>query len=350
MFQYDARSKFSTGNRWLGGSTLSVAVHLLGGVAAIYISQIVPATPPKAMKSALTYMAAVTMPVVPDEPAIIDVPAMELPKLEPVEVALIPTPEVAPKPLPQIARAEVLTPMPAVTPQVVQPKIAEPPPAREVTLGVFATAEVPIRASESRQQTVAAGFDAAPQSIQHARQTTAVTDAGFGAMAGAKAPAPPMRQPTDSGFGAADLGAKARTAPVTRVADSGFGDAMVGAKAPTPPKRVIESGFGDSAPAPTMQKPAAAPQRVDVPLEVLSKPNPAYTAEAREMRVEGEVSLEVEFCAAGNVRVLSVVRGLGHGLDEEAIRAAQRIRFKPAQSAGRSVDFKTTVHISFRLS
>jgi TonB family protein len=68
------------------------------------------------------------------------------------------------------------------------------------------------------------------------------------------------------------------------------------------------------------------------------------------MRVEGEVSLEVEFCATGNVRVLRVVRGLGHGLDEEAVRAAEKIKFKPAQSSGRSVDFKTTVHISFRLS
>ena len=52
-----------------------------------------------------------------------------------------------------------------------------------------------------------------------------------------------------------------------------------------------------------------------------------------------------------NVRVLRVVRGLGHGLDEAAQRAALRIRFKPAQSSdGRPVDSRATVHITFRLS
>jgi TonB family protein len=140
-------------------------------------------------------------------------------------------------------------------------------------------------------------------------------------------------------------------APKRAVADTGFGEAMAGAKAPPPPKKEIApTGLFDAAPAPATPRPAATPQRVDVPLEVLSKPSPAYTAEARQMRVEGEVSLEVEFCASGHVRVLRVVRGLGHGLDEEAMRAAEKIRFKPAQSAGRTIDFKTTVHISFRLS
>jgi TonB family protein len=45
-----------------------------------------------------------------------------------------------------------------------------------------------------------------------------------------------------------------------------------------------------------------------------------------------------------------VVRGLGYGLDEAAVTAAQQMRFKPAQDAGRPVDFKTTVHIVFRLA
>jgi TonB family protein len=330
MFQYEASGHLTSGSRKWGGSVLSIGVHVVCGAAALAISQMVPATPPKAMKSALTYMAAVTMPVVPDEPAVIDLPAMELPTLEPVAVALTPKPEVAPQPLPEIARAEVLTPMPAVAPQVVQPKVAEPPPAKEVTLGAFAAAEVPIKASESRQQTAAAGFDAAPQQVaQNARQTAAVIEAGFGATAGAKAPAPQNQAVADSGFGAAGVGSN-QTRPA--------------------PQQIKQTGFDEPAAATTTPKRAVTPQRVDVPLEVLSKPIPAYTAEARQMRVEGEVSLDVEFCASGHIRVLRVVRGLGHGLDEEAIRAAEKIRFKPAQSHGRSVDFKTTVHISFRLS
>ena len=89
---------------------------------------------------------------------------------------------------------------------------------------------------------------------------------------------------------------------------------------------------------------------IDRPVEIVSKPTPEYTDEARSARIEGTVSLELEFTAAGDVRVLRVVRGLGHGLDEAAQRAALRIRFKPAQSDGRPVDSRATVHITFRLS
>ena len=87
-----------------------------------------------------------------------------------------------------------------------------------------------------------------------------------------------------------------------------------------------------------------------VAVEVLSKPTPTYTDEARRLKIEGEVVLEVDFSAAGTVRVLRVVRGLGHGLDESAAQAAQQIRFKPATSEGRPVDYRTTVQIVFRLA
>lgn len=95
---------------------------------------------------------------------------------------------------------------------------------------------------------------------------------------------------------------------------------------------------------------APPPARVEIPLEILSKPTPAYTDEARTLKIEGDVVLDVNFAATGEVRVLRVVHGLGHGLDESATRAAQGMRFKPAQSAGHPVDFRTTVHIVFRLA
>lgn len=97
-------------------------------------------------------------------------------------------------------------------------------------------------------------------------------------------------------------------------------------------------------------KPAAPPDRVDVPVEILFKPTPVYTEEARSLKLEGEVLLDVEFAATGTVSVLKVVRGLGHGLDEAATAAAKQIRFKPAQSGGRPIRFWTTVHIVFRLA
>jgi TonB family protein len=86
------------------------------------------------------------------------------------------------------------------------------------------------------------------------------------------------------------------------------------------------------------------------PAEILFKPKPIYTQEARDLKVEGEVLVEVLFKATGEVYVLRLVRGLGHGLDDSALRAAQMIRFKPAQRDGKPVDCQAIVQIIFRLA
>ena len=86
------------------------------------------------------------------------------------------------------------------------------------------------------------------------------------------------------------------------------------------------------------------------PIELLAKPAPAYTDEARKLRIEGEILVEVVFFASGEINVIRVVQGLGHGLDESAIQAARGIRFKPARRDGHEVDFPATVHIVFQLA
>jgi len=83
---------------------------------------------------------------------------------------------------------------------------------------------------------------------------------------------------------------------------------------------------------------------------ILSKPNPSYSIEARTIKLEGDVVLEVVFLASGQVQVIRVVSGLGHGLDEAALQAAKLIRFRPAQSNGQPVDFHAHVRIEFRLA
>jgi len=57
----------------------------------------------------------------------------------------------------------------------------------------------------------------------------------------------------------------------------------------------------------------------------------------------------VIFLASGQVKVIRVVSGLGFGMDEEAIHAAQRIRFTPALRDGKPVDFSARIRIEFRL-
>ena len=85
-------------------------------------------------------------------------------------------------------------------------------------------------------------------------------------------------------------------------------------------------------------------------VDILSEPNPAYSTEARSLRVEGDVLLEVVFLASSQVQVVRVVSGLGHGLDEAAMQAAKQIRFRPATREGKPIDFPARVRISFRLA
>ncbi|HEY3706781.1 MAG TPA: TonB family protein [Terracidiphilus sp.] len=94
--------------------------------------------------------------------------------------------------------------------------------------------------------------------------------------------------------------------------------------------------------------PNAVPKSTN--LEVLSKPAVQYTAEARQLRVQGDVVLRVTFTAAGQVIIQGVVHGLGHGLDEEARRVAQLIRFRPATRNGQAVDLTTNITITFQLA
>jgi TonB family protein len=97
--------------------------------------------------------------------------------------------------------------------------------------------------------------------------------------------------------------------------------------------------------------PAAEPRPAQFfPVEILSKPRPIYTEEARNLHVQGEVLLEVMFRAAGDVRILRTVRSLGHGLDEAAQDAARQIRFRPARSGESAIDAIAVVHIAFELA
>jgi TonB family protein len=86
------------------------------------------------------------------------------------------------------------------------------------------------------------------------------------------------------------------------------------------------------------------------PVEILYKPKPIYTDEARKLNLEGEVLLEVMFGANGQLHVNRVVQGLGHGLDEAAVSATNKIKFKPAQRNGVAVDSTNIVRVTFQLA
>jgi TonB family protein len=135
------------------------------------------------------------------------------------------------------------------------------------------------------------------------------------------------------------------------VASAGFGSAGTAGSSSGGPGRgaVRGAGFGEFVPAPVSARAAPAAPR-ETPVEITFKPKPAYTPEAREKRLEGDIQLEVLFSATGQVRVLRLLHGLGSGLDENARSAASQIRFHPATRDGNPVDVTGTVHIVFELS
>ena len=250
-----------------------------------------------------------------------------LPATEPVKLAAVPVvaprlpAPLAPRPVRELVRAEVPKPLP-VAPIVA--KLVEPPPPPIVP------AVVPERPIERPviQRPPETGLFERTNSARTSQAAAAVTTGGFGNAAAS---------PRGDANGAVTTGGFNSGAPAPRGAANGVGE-------------VRTAGFDQRASAPAQPSVAAVTKPIDRPVEIVFKPTPEYTDEARSARIEGTVSLELEFTAVGDVRVLRVVRGLGHGLDEAAHQAALRIRFKPAQSDGTPVDSRATVHITVRLS
>ena len=114
---------------------------------------------------------------------------------------------------------------------------------------------------------------------------------------------------------------------------------------------VRQGSFGDADVVTAQPKAKSAdPVVKTLPAEITFKPRPVYTDEGRHLKIEGEVLLDVVFSATGQIRVLRVVRGLGHGLDESAVHAAEQIQFKPAMRDGHPADSEAVLHIVFQLA
>jgi TonB family protein len=109
-------------------------------------------------------------------------------------------------------------------------------------------------------------------------------------------------------------------------------------------------GIDFSEPALAKTQTVAAKVSPIAPVAIQSKPAPVYTEEARRLRVEGDVVVQVVFSATGEIRIVGVVKGLGHGLDEAAVAATRQIRFTPARRDGQFVDYPATIHVVFALS
>jgi TonB family protein len=155
--------------------------------------------------------------------------------------------------------------------------------------------------------------------------------------------------PGGDGYGNGTGGAKGIRGTV---ASTGFGNGIANPPPSTTKKGTVqEGGFANqSVVTEAPKKKAASNESPTTPVDILEKPHPQYTAEGRSLKIEGDVVLDMVFLANGSIQVNGVIRGLGHGLDEAAERAAQQIKFKPAKREGQPVDFPARVRIEFRLA
>jgi TonB family protein len=262
-------------------------------------------------------------------------------KLDPPPSALrLPTPQAQPKPkvedAPEVKVAsKKLDPIPPSTAPVI--------PKQIVRTNVFSTgSSAPQTIDRPPQQVQTGGFgdpNGIPARTTQTRAVNIATAGGFDMPAG-----PGSGNGTGGASGARGV-----------VASTGFGNGVAtgNSNASSPRAAVRQAGFGDAdvpAPPTVQSRPAAQAAAKIVPAEILSKPTPIYTEEARAKRIEGEVLLQVILEASGNLRVLKIVHGLGHGLDDAAIHAAEQIRFKPALQDGQPSDSTVVLHIIFQLA
>ncbi len=267
-------------------------------------------------------------------------PPVLVAKLDPLTPALrLPAPE--PRPRLKIEDA----PAPEVKivsrkPDVLPPSTAPAIPKKIIATNLFSTGSSAPQTIDRPAEKVQTGGFGDPNGVPaRSTQTQAVNIAQAGR----------FDMPTGPGYGNGTGAAKGARGVV---ASAGFGGGVAIAETQNARGIVRQAGFGDAdVPAPpTVSHSVAATEPRMVPAEILSKPTPEYTAEARAEKIEGEVLLEVVFEASGKIHVLRVVRGLGHGLDDAAVRAAEQIRFKPALKDGQPSDSTALVHIIFQLA
>jgi protein TonB len=75
----------------------------------------------------------------------------------------------------------------------------------------------------------------------------------------------------------------------------------------------------------------------------------SYPDFARKANIEGQVILQFVVDENGNVSAVQVLRGVHKLLDEEAVRAIKKMKFKPGKQRGQSVKVRMTQPVRFRL-
>jgi TonB family protein len=82
---------------------------------------------------------------------------------------------------------------------------------------------------------------------------------------------------------------------------------------------------------------------------VIYRVEPTYSEEARKAKYQGVVVLSAIVRKDGSIEIIKVVRGLGLGLDENAIQALRQWKFRPGMKNGVPVDVALNIEVNFSL-
>lgn len=110
----------------------------------------------------------------------------------------------------------------------------------------------------------------------------------------------------------------------------------------------VHDGEGRPFSNPSCDQPGPG-KEVDRKARVVMKPEPSYTELARQKRVVGTVVLKAIFSCNGSVVDIRAVTDLPHGLTEQAISAARKIKFVPALKGGNYVSMWMQLEYNFNL-
>ncbi len=334
---------------------VSLILHIIGLILFVKVVPLLPApqiTPTKTKVTLLYEPAPELQPPAPVlkplPPPIVAPPPKVLAALNPPKLVAPPEAKMEPPKIELQPKLDLVK-----TPTPVRPKIEQ-----KVVTGTFSTPEM-AKPVEAKKEVVAAAFSGSSQPATLNKPAREVQTGGFGDPNGIRGVSDKKGPATMAALGGFDMPAGPGKGNGTggshgasgTVASAGFGDVAAGGTGNrTRQGSVVQAGFTQVA-APVAGPKARTEEKANIrPVEILYKPRPAYTEEARQLHVEGEVLVEVMFSATGQLRVQRVVRGLGHGLDESALRAAQQIRFRPAQRDGSPYDSAALVHIVFELA